>query len=218
MDKEQTNQEQPTAQAETIQPTTTKKGNNTMNIYAKFISISLPSSLQHTYTNYQLYVDQNNIIRKSPDYIPATKDTKKTYRFDEKHNIIYKESDLIQIIWLTEPNNNYFITTYKPRETKTITETIPGSYGTSITQTYTVEHDYLRDYLLKHLCTQAPLDINRSNRDILNTIIKEKNNYTYQFITKQEQNGNYINTRYYPVYIKTDSPDIPEETPEEITQ
>lgn len=220
MDKKNKTNKNTAAQAETIQPTTNKEERNTtMNteVNAKFVSISLPSSLQKAYPNYQLYVDQNNIIRKSPDYIQDTPTSKKQYRFDKDNNIIYKESDLIQIIWITVPDNTYFITTYKPRETKKVTETIPGSYGTSITQTYTVDKDYLRDYLLKYLCTQAPLDINLSNRDLLNIIIKERDSITYRFKRTQEQNGQYVNTRYYPIYIKTEvSPDNLPENPEEI--
>lgn len=95
--------------------TATKKGNNTMKTTATIALISLPESLQQTYTNYRLFINEYNEIIECTDI-----------------------SDYIQIVWI-DTDQQYFITTYKAKAKKTI----KGSYGTSVTQTKDSLRNYL---------------------------------------------------------------------------
>ncbi len=215
MNKEQQNNtNNTTAPASTAQDTNTQKGNTTMEnntITATIKFISLPQPLnKNAYTNYHYYISNNNQLLRSPEKLPETnRYGKNPIRRDTKGNIIYKESNLIQILWTT-PEEQLFITTYKPKETVKETITHKGSYGTTYTETYTTLNDYLRDYLIKPALTQLPLNPDLSNAKILETIIKEKLYITFR--TVQEQNGQYLNTRYYPIHINADNPtDTPPE-------
>lgn len=111
-----TNKNNTTATADTsATTTTTKKGNNTMKTTATIALISLPESLQQTYQNHRMFINEYNEIIKCTDI-----------------------SDYIQIIWINT-DQQYFITTYKTKAK----QTIKGSYGTSISQTKDALRDYL---------------------------------------------------------------------------
>lgn len=101
--------------------TATKKGNNTMKTTATIALISLPESLQQTYQNHRMFINEYNEIIKCTDI-----------------------SEYIQIIWINT-DQQYFITTYKTKAK----QTIKGSYGTSITQTKDNLRDYLVLPILK---------------------------------------------------------------------
>ena len=187
------------------QPTNTQEELNMNNIiHAHFVSIHLPEQLQQKYENHMLYVSQDNTIRRSYDtYLDDNK--QKVIRTDHTGKYIYKISDKIQIIWITT-EGQYFITTYLPKQK--VIDTIPGSYGSNYQQAY--YKDYLRTYLLSGILTQLPLPKNSTNKQILDTMIKERDNVTYQFIKKQYENKGYINYNYYPVKLQEEK-DLPED-------
>lgn len=231
MEKETTKKATSTAKAKTTKTTktakATKKENNVNKktitpeeiVHAQITAIWIPEELQTKepkYPNYQLYINTTtNTIQRSFDYEThngkpsLTANNKKIYIRDPHTNKIqYKTSNLIQILWTTT-TGNLFLTTYNPR-TK-ITETFHGENNITITQQ--IEKDYIRDYLLRALATQHnAIDLNKTNASILNTMLKHRDEITYQFTKILDVNGEYLNYKYFPKYIHED--ELPTNTEE----
>ena len=125
--------------------------------------IRLPASLQQSYDNNRLFINEDNEIISTREL-----------------------SDLIQIIWTT-PEGNNFITSYKTKSK----QILKGSYNTSVTQTKDYLRDYLVRPIIKqyeypeHLTNAQLLNILIKDQVYIDferqTNLSEKGNQYYTY-------------------------------------
>lgn len=188
-------------------------------VFAQIRNVYIPRHMQinkpeeERYDNVQLFISKTNMITKSFDYEVDSKTNEpktnvyghRIIRKDENNMPLYKITDNTQILW-ERTDGVLFITTFKQKVVKT--EEIPGEAGDTI---QTVVKDYIREYLLSRLSTQHDsLNLKQTNTQIINTMLKYRDDITYMFIRKDEVNGKYINTKYYAKYIREEN--LPETT------